>query len=119
MSFFHFSQNNSGGNFHFEVERGITHHVVIEAPNAQAANVEAIHKGLYFDGCVSGVDCSCCGDRWYRVDGRDSEAQPMVYGQPVAELDGFFCWMEPGREVAVHHADGRIEWFGVAQKVAA
>ena len=23
--------------------------------------------GLYFDGVEQGMDCSCCGDRWYRA----------------------------------------------------
>ena len=26
------------------------------------------YAGVYFDGCESGMDCDCCGDRWYRAD---------------------------------------------------
>lgn len=115
--FFHFSQNNSGGHFDFVESDGITHHVVIEAPNAEAANIEAIHKGLYFDGCDAGRDCSCCGDRWYRqwrdVDGDDI---PTVYGHPLGKQvkeQGLLSrgWMKEGREIAVHYANGSIEWF--------
>lgn len=35
---FHYSQNNSGGNFVYDAKSGITHHVVIEAKNASAAD---------------------------------------------------------------------------------
>lgn len=115
MPFFHFSQNNSGGSFDFSESFGITHHVVIEAKDADDANVIAIEKGLYFDGCDSGQDCHCCGDRWYRQSG-DGDDVPTVYSAPLGEKrDGksFFSrgWMAPGRETAVHFTDARIEWF--------
>lgn len=117
MPYFHFNQNNSGGRFDFSESEGITHHVVIEARDANDANVTAITKGLYFDGCSNGQDCSCCGDRWYRVGEWGEEkgdAEPTVYGEPVSSYRASFGrgWMPEGREIAVHHADGRIEWFG-------
>lgn len=112
MAFFHFSQNNSGGSFDFSLSDGITHHVVIEAKDAEDANVIAIAKGLYFDGCASGLDCSCCGDRWYRqYRDEDGDDSPKVYDEPVHAAK-VSCWMEPGREIAVHYIDGRVEWFG-------
>lgn len=114
MPFFHFSQNNSGGSFDFSESDGITHHVVIEAKDAEDANITAIGKGLYFDGCDSGQDCSCCGDRWYRTSDDGSDA-PCVYNHPLGTKyeSGFLGrgWMAPGREIAVHRADGRVEWF--------
>lgn len=122
MPYFHFSQNNSGGSFDFTESEGITHHVIIEAKDAEDANITAITKGLYFDGCDNGIDCSCCGDRWYRVGqyGEDKgDAVPMVYGEPVESSPTMFRWMPEGKEAAVHHADGRIEWFGIAKKGAA
>jgi hypothetical protein len=120
MPYFHFSQNNSGGSFDFSEEQGLTHHVVIEAKDSQDANVTAIMKGLYFDGCSQGMDCSCCGDRWSRVGEwgeTNGDAEPMVYDQPVGAFsDSFGGWMPDGKEIAVHHADGRIEWFGVQKE---
>lgn len=62
--FFDFSQNNSGGSFVFDEQRGITHFVIVEAMDADHANSVAENIGLYFNGCESGNDCDCCGDRW-------------------------------------------------------
>ena len=112
MPFFHFSQNNSGGSFDYSERDGVTHHVVIEAADADGANVVAASKGLYFDGSAAGVDCPCCGDRWYQASGKGDE-RPSVYGEPLGEKTGnfFSSWMPPGREIVVHYADGRTAWF--------
>lgn len=64
---YHFRQNNSGGSFHIDDERGIGPHVYIEAMNADHANDLAGRIGIYFDGVNTGNDCSCCGDRWSPV----------------------------------------------------
>lgn len=112
--FYHFSQNNSGGSFHFNKEKGITCHVVIEADNASEANAIAEEIGIYFDGCSTGRDCSCCGDRWNEVWEIDREEVPSVYGSPVQEFinsEYTHRWMETGKEVCVHYKDGRKEWF--------
>lgn len=109
--FYHFSQNNSGGSFHFNENRGITHHVVIEADNASEANAIAKGIGIYFDGVG---DCSCCGNRWNYVYEYDKKDFPHVYGTSAQETvnSKYFCpWMEPGKEVCVHYKDGRKEWF--------
>lgn len=126
--FFHFSQNNSGGSFVFSQEQGITHHVVIEAEDATDANVIAIMKGLYFDGCSTGQDCSCCGDRWSKVGEYSSDAGdevPTLYGEPLGQPKpeskfSFMSkgWMDAGRETAVHYADGRVEWFNADNTAA-
>lgn len=113
MPFYLFSQNNSGGKFRFSEEDGITTYVILEAPTAQQANIDAIMLGIYFDGCDSGVDCDCCGDRWYRVTEQDAEASPTIWGEL---LDSFWTprcirWMPPGKEACVHYADGKKEWF--------
>lgn len=111
MAFFHYSQNNSGGDFVFDKKTGITHHVVIEAVDADSANSRAEQIGLYFNGCDDGRDCSCCGDRWSRQWKDDGNPEPTVYGEPVAKVKHFTKWMKPGFETAVHYADGRVEWF--------
>ncbi len=104
--FFHYSQNNSGGSFDFNRERGLTHHVVVEAFSAAHANERAESIGLYFDGAG---DCPCCGDRWYEAWG-DGDAEPEVYGEPVAQFKGH-RWMDAGAEVAVHRLDGSVQWY--------
>ena len=115
MKFFHFSQNNSGGRFDFNIDKGITHHVVIEAENAHDANARAERIGLYFDG--SG-DCPCCGNRWSGQWLDEGNETPCVYGRPANAYKTFAGrgWMEEGREIAVHHADGKVEWFGVCEE---
>lgn len=74
---FQFHQNNSGGRF-----EGPAAHVVVEAVDADHANARAEKVGLYFNGCASGQDCSCCGDRWYPASG-SGDAVPMVYDRPA------------------------------------
>ena len=112
--FYHFNQNNSGGYFTIDENRGITHHVVIEADNASEANQDAKEIGIYFEGCYTGRDCNCCGDRWHEVDEDDGEEVPAICGTPVQVVtsrSNFYRWMEPGKEVCVHYKDGRKEWF--------
>jgi hypothetical protein len=111
MAFFHYSQNNSGGSFNYD-EKGITHHVDIEAPTAESADRRAESIGLYFDGAG---DCPCCGDRWSSAYG-DGDAVPSVYSEPLSEAWGSggrfpMRWMKPNPEAVVHFLDGRIEWF--------
>jgi hypothetical protein len=82
--FYEYDQNNSGGSFHISEAEGIATYVIIEALNANHANTRAEDIGLYFDGCSTGNDCSCCGDRWYRVyDDEDGSDIPSIYGEPL------------------------------------
>jgi hypothetical protein len=32
---------------------------------AEACVLASKHAGVYFDGVSKGMDCDCCGDRWY------------------------------------------------------
>jgi hypothetical protein len=96
--FFHFSQNNSGGSFHEDEDAGLGPEVWVEAHNATEANNLAESIGIYFDGVERELDCSCCGDRWYRVwpdnEGYDMPDPTSLYRyRPVAY---------------VHFLDGRI-----------
>lgn len=112
MKFFHFRQNNSGGSFDIDETRGLTVNVIIEATDAAHANALAETKGIYFNGCDTGMDCKCCGDRWYPAWGDDGEDEPSVYNTPVKDYTpGKMRWTPEGRDVAVHYYDGRIEWF--------
>jgi hypothetical protein len=77
--FYTYRQNNSGGYF-----VGPTT-VIVEADNADEANQIAEANDLYFDGCSTGDDCSCCGDRWHRQYSDDGTLQPEIYGNPAVE----------------------------------
>lgn len=61
--FYKFTQNNSGG--YFVVDDNVCYRLFIEANNIQEAIDKAKELGVYFDGVSKGIDCSCCGDRWY------------------------------------------------------
>ena len=76
MKFYFFDQNNSGGSF--VVDDKLCHRVIIEASNVDEAIDIAENMGIYFDGCSTGNDCECCGDRWYRP--YDGHEYPYAYG---------------------------------------
>jgi len=61
--FFHIDQNNSGGSF--TVNDKLCHRLFIEAADSREANRIARDLGCYWNGCDEGMDCECCGDRWY------------------------------------------------------
>lgn len=113
MPFFEYKQNNSGGDFVFNDK--VTTVVIIEAPTPEHANDRAEHIGIYFDGCSDGMDCSCCGDRWYRAWKEKGSKVPEHYGRPVDQLtrsiDGEYdnfelglvrCWRHDGPEIYVY-----------------
>ena len=81
--FYMFRQNNSGGSF--IMDNDVDGYVIVEATNAEEANTIAQDKGIYFDGCSTGDDCSCCGDRWNAVDESDGEKKPMIYDRLAEE----------------------------------
>lgn len=112
--FYEFKQNNTGGSFVISEPEGLTVHVIIEADNADEANAIAEQKGIYFDGCDSGNDCPCCGDRWYRVCEGDGSVKPSVYGDALEENRSIhlYGWAPEGMEICVHYKNGSIEWFG-------
>jgi hypothetical protein len=87
--FYTFNQNNSGGSFIRNSERGIDEKVIIEATNADEANNKALQIGIYFNGVDSGADCPCCGDRWWPVGDSDGDSTPSVYGMPIEEDNGY------------------------------
>jgi hypothetical protein len=64
LKWFEFTQNNSGGNF--TVNGELCHRLFVQAATDDQAVEIAEGLGVYFDGCENGMDCPCCGDRWYR-----------------------------------------------------
>lgn len=61
--FYKFDQNNSGGAF--DIDDKVCHRVIIEADTIDEAIDKAEELGIYFNGVDKGIDCECCGDRWY------------------------------------------------------
>lgn len=99
--FFEYVQNNSGGSFDRDEEKGIGEYVIIEALNSDHANERAEKIGLYFDGYG---DCSCCGNRWSETYEEGSDI-PSIYNTPVfLAKQSFFR-----KDVFVHYLDGTIE----------
>ncbi len=108
--YYDYRQNNSGGSF--DIDDRVTVNVIIEANSAEEADAMAETKGLYFDGCDDGPDCSCCGDRWYRAWDGDGKAVPEIYSQPAAAFvsGNEFSWAGVGKPaVHIYHLDGRKE----------
>ena len=81
MSYFKFRQNNSFGVF-----RG-TPLVFVQADNAADANRIAQDHGVYFNGVADGIDCDCCGDRWYPVHDDDAQDAPTATSYNMAHDD--------------------------------
>lgn len=118
-TWYEFRQNNSGGSFDFDADRGISVHVIVQADDAEEANYRANRIGLYFDGCETGDDCECCGDRWYRQSYTDKgDPVPSEYGVPLIDVapDPRYSslgrgWMGEKPECFVHLKDGRFFGF--------
>jgi hypothetical protein len=83
--FYTFTQNNSGGYF-----KG-PEYVIVEADSASEANYIALNhtdSPIYFNGCRTGNDCSCCGDRWSAVWEDCGTCTPEIYGDADIESYG-------------------------------
>ncbi len=113
--FYTFMQNNSGGHFSFDEKLGITHFVIIEGDSEEEAEDKAKCIGIYYDGVDDGLDCPCCGDRWYRPE--DGADEPAIYGTKVLDVTTdsvnkaiAYRWMEPGKEACILYKDGTKKW---------
>lgn len=110
--YFHFAQNNSGGSF--DIDDKVAYHVIIQAHSAKEANRLAVDTGIYFNGCKSGSDCNCCGDRWYEAYGEGDET-PLVYGSNPAAYQDVFT--KQGQPVChVYHLDGSKTTYRQSKK---
>jgi len=111
--FYTYRQNNSGGAFDIDPERSLSVFVIIEADTPEQADTIAESKGIYFDGCSTGQDCECCGDRWHFASEYNSADVPSLYGEDVTSPD--YASRYSGARYAkgnpagyIHYADGRI-----------
>ena len=100
--FWTFRQNNSGGTF--TVDDSVDKYVIVEALDAEEANEKAKKVGIYFNGCDKGVDCRCCGDRWYRASLWEAYEEPALYGVPVNK---FKDYIEAG--VIIYFLNGEVK----------
>lgn len=103
MPWFEYSQNNSGGSFVHDPQRGIGCRVWVEAADAEEADYKAQRIGLYFDGVHNGPDCHCCGDRWsakseYNWSSKGQEEPPTIEDMAGGRGIGSYA----------HHEDGQI-----------
>lgn len=105
-----FRQNNSGGSFDHDAKSGIGIAVAIEAYTLAGAVDRAENIGLYFDGCSSGIDCSCCGDRWHEPWDEEGYTFPHAsYGQPVRPCEeGETPTLDWDLPVYVHPIEGKF-----------
>ncbi|AQR77216.1 hypothetical protein ABNB59_17200 [Paenibacillus larvae] len=102
--YFTFYQSNPGG--FTIVNDSVCDVVIIETDTADQANKKAEEIGIYFDGCSTGNDCPCCGDRWdaQYSDDKGTE-EPELYGVPVYEVkSGLFR-----SQAYIYHLDGTKE----------
>lgn len=108
LNFYKFRQNNTYGQRQ-TVEGVLGYAVYVQAYTAASANEIAQGLGIYFDGCASGLDCECCGDRWSRADEGEGEEAPLMYGEPLEEAAKKRFWSN--LPVYVHYRDGRVVEF--------
>lgn len=65
-NFYVFRQNNSGGDF-----IGPQYVIVGAVSPEQAEELAVCYGDVYFNGVNKGIDCPCCGDRWWPLYGND------------------------------------------------
>jgi hypothetical protein len=112
--FWNYRQNNSGGSFSFDKDRGISVNVIVEANSPDDADRRAESIGIYFDDDYS-IDCECCGTRWHRAYG-EGDVLPSVYNEPVIGgkvrfTEYSYKWMEKNPEGFIHYKDGTVVPF--------
>lgn len=105
--FYTFNQNNSGGKFRIDDAAGISYYVIVEASSSEDALRRAETIGLYFNGCNEGIDCPCCGDRWYAYADDDDDV-PSIYGHDVSS--GVYHGSREGYTTVayIHYMNGQI-----------
>ena len=103
--FYAYIQNNTGGFFKIEGEKGICQVVIIEAESSEKANDRAESIGLYFDGAWCGTDCPCCGDRWTEVQESEGYDAPSVFGESIDLVENV-KWLD---YAYIHYLNGDIK----------
>ena len=107
--FFEFDQNNSYGKF--DVDDKVCHRLFIEAESEADAICIAEQLGCYWDGVNSGIDCPCCGDRWYAtpeiVDYKNWGGKTFDNIEEFAQyLADEYGWTIP--DARIYYASGKV-----------
>lgn len=103
LKLYRFRQTNSGGFFHYTED--LDKNVYIQATSTYEANGRAEELGIYFDGCRSGQDCNCCGDRWdeaeeYRaIESSEEFVERLKWDAEYMEANSIIC--------IIHTIDGK------------
>lgn len=114
--FYKVEQNNSGG--FFDVDDKVCHRLFIEADSLAEARIKAEELGCYWNGVAQGIDCECCGDRWYGVyevnfdelktyrvrGGVRSFSDIEEYAQYLADTYGWTC-----PDARIYYKDGTVK----------
>ena len=93
MKFYHYRQNNTGGSF--VRNHNLDVHVFIQAPSYTIANELARNIGIYFYGTGKGIDCNCCGDRWYEADSYDEGFDIVEFNKWVKKEETIIHYFNP------------------------
>lgn len=86
--FYSIDQNNSGG--YFDVDENLCHRLIIEADSEDEVLDKAEELGCYWDGVTKGMDCPCCGDRWYPSADKIDIEKYSTEGWRVGIYDGIY-----------------------------
>lgn len=105
--YYRFIQNNSGGFFINDDDKGICEYVIIEAESGDDANERAEKIGLYFDGASYGKDCDCCSDRWYRAYDKEGKDTPMLDNDSIYDVIA----NEYRKGAYIHYIDKPMEYI--------
>lgn len=89
MKKFIITQNNSGGGWvlpewtgpselggvcaYYDYQEKPVDVWVMAESEKEANRLAEQYAGIYFDGIRKGLDCECCGDRWYGAEEWDEE----------------------------------------------
>ena len=109
MKFFGYSQNNSGGYYDGPL------YVIVQAKDSDHADsLVTLNTDVYFNGCSTGSDCSCCGDRWNRCWGDGDDLPSDVYtgsGYGADRADAPLCVNAVGDVVKRHDLPMDVDSF--------
>ena len=98
-----FQQNNTFGTF----DAGVGHTVLAEALTREEACARAQTVGVYFNGCATGRDCDCCGNRW-----EEPWDTPLPFERPLGTdtLEEYLPRFSE-RNLRVVYADGGQDFY--------
>lgn len=118
MPYYKFRQNNSGGEFVYDPDRGLSTYVLVEAENREAANERFLTLGGYFGGVADGYDCSCCGDRWHDLNDWNEPCTEVPEKDAVIPEEFYFQWVGVGNyDGFVHPLEGDFYGFSFCEAV--